>query len=137
MRLFLLLLPAFALAANGVCGQQLIKPTNSRQPVDTAIYVVLHYNDRAKLGMNGYYRDTRPDTLTPAEVDNLEPLIDSAYWAYTKASPVYLHDLLPLPLYRRQYVAVVNWSDEREVWVNFFCAGFGYGRRAVIVVDDR
>ena len=76
------------------------------------------------------------DSFTAADVDALEPLIDSAYRAYTKDSTVYLHDLLPLRRYLRQYVAVVDSSGERKVWVNFFCGAWGDWRHYAVVVDD-
>lgn len=70
------------------------------------------------------------------EVDSLEAIIDSAYQAYTCDSTAYLHDLLPLSIYRRQYVAVVTDKGEREVWVGFLCGNIKGWRQRPIIVDD-
>ena len=87
--------------------------------------------------MGDEIRGARPESLTAAEVDDLEPLIDGAYHAYTRDTTIYLHNLLPLTKYRRQYVAVRNAKGEKEAWVNFFCADFNIDwRHAPMIVDD-
>jgi hypothetical protein len=103
--------------------------------VDTNIYVILPYDSAAMMAMNWRYKNARPDHLTRLEVDSLEAIIDSAYQAYTRDSTAYLHDLLPLSKYYRQYVAVVTDKGEREVWVNFVCGGSSWRSRPVIVDD--
>ena len=101
VRNVLFMLAAFVSAPILISCQRQIKPTIKIPVVDTAMYTVLHYDERAKLAMDWRYEGARPDTLTAAEVDDLEPLIDSAYRAYTKDPTIYLHDLLPLIQYRR------------------------------------
>ena len=111
--------------------------TSKISRVDTAIYTVLPYDSTAMLAMSWYYKDARPATLTPAEVDSLEHIVDSAYRSFTKDSTVYLHNLMPLGAYRRQYVAVLTTNGEKEVWVNFLCADLnGDWRHFALSVDD-
>lgn len=86
--------------------------------------------------MNWHYKDARPGVITAEGVDSLEAIVDSAYKAFTKDSTAYLHNLLPLKEYRRQYVALVTADGEREVWVNFFCAGIDGWREHAVIVDD-
>lgn len=105
--------------------------------VDTAVYAILPYDSSAMMGMNWHYKDARPGVITPKGVDSLETIVDSTYKAFTKDSTAYLHKLMPLETYRRQYVALITADGEREVWVNFFCASFNIGwREHVVIVDD-
>jgi len=91
------------------------------------------------LAMNWYYikENARPDSLTAREVDSLESIVDETYRIYTDDSTAYLHKLLPLKNYRRQYVALRTANGEKQVWVNFLCADInGDWRHAAVVVDD-
>jgi hypothetical protein len=117
------------------CGPGPGKPVPVIPQVDTNIYVILPYDSVAMMAMNWRYKNARPDHLTRLEVDSLEAIIDSAYLAYTRDSTAYLHDLLPLSKYFRQYVAVVTDKGEREVWVNFVCGGSSWRYRPIIVDD--
>jgi hypothetical protein len=120
----------------GVFSQPTTVPAESIRKVDTNIYVILRYDSLAMMAMNWRYKNARPGHLTELEVDCLEPLIDSAYRSYTRDSTAYLHDLLPLTSYLRQYVAVITEKGEREVWVNLICGAPEYWRRASVIVDD-
>jgi hypothetical protein len=104
--------------------------------VDTTIYVMLPYDSSAMMAMNWRYTNARRASLTRLEVDDLESIVDSAYLSYTKDSTVYLHDLFPLSIYRRQYVAVITEKGEKEVWVNFICGDYGHWRNSPVFVDD-
>lgn len=120
----------------GVFSQSPTAPAAPIRKVDTNIYAILPYDSSAMMAMDWKYKNARPDHLTQLEVDNLEVLIDSAYRAYTKNPKAYLHDLLPLSRYRRQYVAVITDKDEREVWVNLICGAPEYWRTTPVIVDD-
>jgi hypothetical protein len=117
------------------CGPGPSKAVSVIPQVDTNIYVILPYDSAAMMAMNWRYKNARPDHLTRLEVDSLETIIDSAYRAFTRDSTAYLHDLLPLSKYYRQYVAVVTSKGERQVWVNFVCGGSSWRYRPVIVDD--
>ena len=108
----------------------------SIQELDTSIYVILPYDSSAMMAMDWRYKNARPSHLTRKEVDSLEPLVDSAYESYTKDSTAYLHDLLPLSNYRRQYVAVITDKGAREVWVNLICGTPDFWRQRPVIVDD-
>ena len=111
-------------------------PSASIPKVDTSIYVILPYDSAAMMAMDWRYKGARPASLTRAEVDDLESLVDSAYLSFTKDSTVYLHNLFPLSTYRRQYVAVLTEKGEKEVWLNFIGGDYGPWREAPVSVDD-
>ena len=130
--LFLLL----TISSFGVFSQSPTAPAAPIRKVDTNIYVMLPYDSSAMMAMNWRYRNARRASLTRLEVDDLESIVDSAYLSFTKDSTVYLHNLFPLSIYRRQYVAVITEKGEKEVWVNFICGDFGHWRNSPVIVDD-
>jgi hypothetical protein len=110
---------------------------SKRFAVDTAIYTILPYDSSAMMGMNWHYSNAHAGSLNAMEVDSLEPIVDSAYGAYTRDSTAYLHNLRKLKGYWRQYIALINYNGEKIVWVNFFCADVnGDWKHRVIIVDD-
>jgi hypothetical protein len=112
-------------------------PAFAQQHVDTALYAVLQYDDHAKMAMDWQFPNARPDSLTMAQVDSAEELIDRAYANYLRDANKHIHLLQPLRAYHRQYVALMNEQGEREIWINFFCASFGNDwRHYIMVVDD-
>ena len=131
----------FLLAVLGVSSlrtlcQATTSSATSIRKVDTSIYAILPYDSAAMMAMDWKYKNARPGHLTELEVDSLEPFIDSAYRTYTKDPTAYLHDLLPLSRYSRQYVAVVTENGEREVWVHLICGRPEGWRSRPIIVDD-
>lgn len=105
--------------------------------VDTAVYAILPY-DKSMAGMNWRYKDVRPGVLTPAGVDSLESIIESACKAHNEKKTDTFYQVMPLNKYHRQYVPVVAANGERVVWVNFFCGevtGSAW-RKSIGVVDD-
>jgi hypothetical protein len=106
-------------------------------PVDSMIYSILPYDSTILGGMNWHYKDIHAGVLTADGVDSLEPIVDSAYKAFTKDTADPFHKLMPLKDYRRQYVAVVTDKGERAVWVNFFCEDIGVEwRKEILTVKD-
>ena len=123
-RLIIALIVSVSILGN-LTGCKEIPPSLNKvppPPVNPSIYTILPYDSTAMVAMDWHYKDACADSLTPAEVDDLEPIVDSAYRAFTKDSTVYLHNLLPLKQYCRQYVVVITANGEKEVWVNFLCA---------------
>jgi hypothetical protein len=46
------------------------------------------------------------------------------------------HFVIDLKDYKRQYVAIENSEDEKEVWINFMCVEFENWQKDIIVVKD-
>ncbi len=59
--------------------------------------------------------------FSPAEVDDMEPLVDSAYQQLFRKLPADYLGRKPLSAYKRQYVAIINGKGQKEVWIGFFC----------------
>jgi hypothetical protein len=126
----------------GACGSERRHPivdlnalTTSSHHVDTSAYVILQFDAK-----RDYFfqkpEDFRAATLCAAEVDEMEPLVDSAYRQLAKELPTNYQSLQPLSMYKRQYVAVINRKGQKEVWVNFFCEAPEYWRRGTVDVVD-
>jgi hypothetical protein len=109
----------------------------AQQRLDTSVYTILPYNDHVKMAMDWQFPNAHPDSMTTAQVDSAEELIDSAYTACLRDTNKHIHLMQPLQAYRRQYVALTNDQGEREIWINFFCCTFGNDwRHYAMVVDD-
>jgi hypothetical protein len=78
----------------------------------------------------------KPTTLSMAEVNDMEQLIDSSYQDYNTHNP-YWQLVTPLSGYKRQYVAVINRQGQKEVWISFFCSYFDTDwKHHVLIVND-
>lgn len=120
-----------SIASSAAFGQVPIRPA-----VDTSIYAILVYDKNVKLAMAYQFHDAQPTTLSTAEVNDMEIIIDSAYRAYNRDSSEYYHLMEPLSSYNRQYVAITNRKGQKEVWINFFCTSSGDWKHNVVDVDD-
>ena len=121
------------LASTATRGQAVVRPVVS---VDTGRYTILTYDATVMSAMYAKIDNARRATLTAAEVDAIEPLVDSSYDAYNKNNPGrgLFH---PIEAYRRQYVAVINDKGEKEVWINCFYTDLETDwRHHVLDVDD-
>ncbi len=128
-RCFLLLMTClFSIAANS--------QTVARQFVDTSSYAILNYDSSVEMAMIEKFHKARAATLSIAEVNGIEHLIDSSYQDYNNHN-THRQLVAPLSAYRRQYVAVVNAQGQKEVWINFFCSFFNTDwKHHVLIVDD-
>ena len=109
--------------------------TTSGHHVDTSAYVILQFDAKRDFFFQ------KPDdfsaaTLSAAEVDEMEPLVDSAYRKLARELPINYPSLQRLSMYKRQYVAVINGKGQKEVWVNFFCEAPEYWRKGTVDVID-
>jgi hypothetical protein len=140
LRLSGLLWPVFLMC--GACGPERRHPivdlnalTTSGHHVDTSEYVILQFDAKRDFFFQKP-EDYRAATLSAAEVDEMEPLIDSAYRRLGKELRTNYQSLQPLSMYKRQYVAVVDGKGQKEVWVNFFCEAPEYWRKGKVEVID-
>ena len=110
--------------------------TASQIRVDTSLYVVLKYDSSVDMATNIKFDKAEATTLSIAEVNDMEQLIDSSYQDYNKNNP--RRQLFgPLSAYKRQYVAIVNGKGQKEVWINFFCSSLDFDwKHHVLIVDD-
>jgi hypothetical protein len=109
--------------------------TKTSYHVDTSAYVILKFDEKRDFFFQKP-EDFRAATLSAAEVDEMEPLVDSAYRRLAKELPTNYQSLQRLSMYKRQYVAVINRKGQKEVWVNFFCEAPEYWRRGTVDVID-
>ena len=120
------------IASTAVLGQ-----INPRHHVDPTKYAIIRYNKTNGIVMFDKSDNPKAATLSSAEVDNMEILVDSAYRrlsnyssAGNRSSPE------PLSVYKRQYIAIVNGKGQKEVWINFFCAPPDGWRKDESIVAD-
>ena len=125
--LYLLISCLASLAADG--------QTISRPGVDTSLYVILSYNKRIDFAMGLRLDHPKATSLSPAEVDSMEILVDSAYRSFNSNNPR-SQLMKPLSTYRRHYVAIINGKGQKEVWVDCFCGSYEGWRQDVEIVDD-
>jgi hypothetical protein len=110
--------------------------TVAHPAVDTSIYAILNYDSSVDMAMDEKFNKAKPTTLSIAEVNDMEPLIDSSYQDYNGHN-MHRQLVAPLSAYRRQYVAVINALGQKEVWINFFCSFFNTDwKHHVLIVDD-
>jgi hypothetical protein len=105
--------------------------------VDPTKYAIIGYNKAIGLTIFDKSDNPRTATLSRAEVDNMEILVDSAYRRFcnyslagNRSSPK------PLSVYKRQYIAIVNGRGQKEVQINFFCDPPNDWRKNVSIVFD-
>ena len=109
--------------------------TAAHSAVDTSVYAILNYDSSVARAMYKFNK-VKPATLSIAEVNDMEQLIDSAFQDYNTHNP-YSQLAAPLSGYKRQYVAVINRRGQKEVWINFFCSEFDTDwRHHVLLVND-
>jgi len=110
--------------------------TTAHSVVDTSLYTILNYDSSVEMAMDEKINKAKPTTLSIAEINGMERLIDSSYEDYNKRNP--LRQLVaPLFAYRRQYVAVLNSQGQKEVWINFFYSSSNLDwKHHVLLVDD-
>jgi len=110
--------------------------TTVHSVVDTSLYTILNYDSSVEMAMDEKFNKAKPTTLSIAEINGMERLIDSSYEDYNKRN-THRQLVAPLSAYRRQYVAVLNSQGQKEVWINFFCSSFNLDwKHHVLIVDD-
>jgi hypothetical protein len=124
------LLIAVCLSATAVPAQ-----TKSPRHVDTSSYVILQYDKRTDKVFD-QSDHPRATTLFPAEVDNMEPLVDSAFQRLFRKLPANYQGKSPLGAYKRKYIAIINSKGQKEVWIGFFCETPKAWRKREVIVED-
>ncbi len=116
---------------------------------DTTKYTIIEYNEESKWVFNKKCRKT---TLTKNDLNNIEILFNQGVKEYNIGAEQRLEKLkeenpktkfqrkyfiIDLDDYKRQYVAVLNQKNEKEVWINCFCRDFGgNGKESILIVFD-
>ena len=119
------------------CGQTKTKtPNNELHTVDTSVIAILPFESVQNLG----FIDGKPTDLTNDDLLKIETILNKCIEDYNPEQerrfkeindkhPEYELDkknfIIDLTRYKRQYVAVLNYKGEKEVWVNCFCSGSG------------
>ena len=99
------------------------------------------------------FKNVKPTKLTQSELIEIEEILKTVILENNKEQKIGLieHNKkypeyqqtetgyeLKLDGYKRQYVPVINQKGEKEVWINFFCDGFGSGnwKTEIVQVED-
>ena len=99
------------------------------------------------------FKNVKPTELTQSELIEIEEILKTVILENNKEQKIELieHNKkypeyqqtetgyeLELDGYKRQYVPVINEKGEKEVWINFFCDGFGADnwKTEIVQVED-
>lgn len=84
--------------------------------VDTTKIAILQFDTTQYLD----FKDCKPTELTADDIQKIETLLSDCI-TNNNSDRNRLTDIEDLKRYKRQYVAVINSTGEKEVWVNCFC----------------
>lgn len=147
--LVILTMPLILLSCKHVKTERISEQANPVvQLVDTSIIAILPHDAQHMF----CFENTQQATLSSDDLAILEGLLISCIEMYnleqeklliemSSNSPTHKFDkkdfLIDLAKYKRQYIAVINSSGEKEVWINCFCsAPTKNWREQLVVVKD-
>lgn len=87
------------------------------------------------------FKNSKDYNLTNQDLKEIEVLLQKSIIDYNETHKNYLlrvnEPLINLQNYKRQYVAVINSNNEKEVWINFVCnRNNANWKKYIIEVDD-
>jgi hypothetical protein len=112
-------------------------------------YVILPFNSN----WHWVFKNVKPTELTQSELIEIEEILKIAIIENNKDQKIGLieHNKkypkyqwtetgyeLKLDRFKRQYVPIINDKGQKEVWINFFCDGFGADnwKTEIVQVED-
>jgi hypothetical protein len=153
VRQFTFILLIFLTACNGQTkktGQTIEKQSeNFHFQLPASNYIILKY----KSDWHWIFKDAKPTKLSQKELSEIEKIIEKAIGENNKQQQEYLEmhnnkypdnqwtktgfELKTIG-YKRQYVPVINDKGQKEIWINFFCDGWGIKnwKSDLMVFDD-
>lgn len=147
-----LLIPIFTICLTSY-GQTKIENKNIEQQsntctVDTSIIAILPF-DTTRYWV---FKDSKPTNLTNDDLQKIEIILNKCIDDYNpnqerqfkeinNKHPEYKLDkenfVINLKRYKRQYQAVINSKEEKEVWINCFCRTYNSNwKNEQIIVKD-
>lgn len=108
------------------------------QPIDTSLIAIIPLDNSRDWLFDKTYS---PSTLTQNDIMEIERLLIDCINKYndklSSDTKQYFSIDLKQQKYMRQYVAVINKSGDKEVWVNCLCQTHGDDwKTSIIMVDD-
>jgi hypothetical protein len=116
---------------------------------DTSKFLIIEYNKESKWVFNKKCRNVN---LSKNDISKIEILLNKSVNEYNIEAEKHLEKLkeenpkikfdkensiINLDKYKRQYVAVLNNKNEKEVWVNCFCGKFTEDdKKNILIVND-
>jgi hypothetical protein len=88
------------------------------KPIDTSKYVILKFD---KENTHLFNKNVTPATLSSEEIEKIESLISTAVTKHNKKFGKYSNVENPSKYYK-QFIAVINSTGEKEVWINCRCS---------------
>ncbi len=153
MRRLFFLLFGFYFLISGVGNSQTVA-TSTKIKVDKSSIAIIPFQQG---GGKNLFINAKPTQLSDVELENIEEIMQQFMvdWNIIQEHAFYYHDsinpnhykkedfIVDLKNYYRQYVAVINENNEKEVWISCFCKDFfTYSedpqrwRTEIIQIDD-
>jgi len=144
------------IAFNISCNQEIVQNQNSKTNLgilktisDTSKFTIIEFNEAEKWVFS---KNCRKTNLTKDDLDNIAILLNEKVQEFNIEAKKRLEELknenkkikfdrnqfvIDLNNYKRQYVAVINQNNEKEVWINCFCGDWGENRKKnIVIVED-
>ncbi|MGB4843674.1 MAG: hypothetical protein WBP16_04360 [Ferruginibacter sp.] len=132
-----ILITVLALTVSSGIGQSksetdVVNPVITNYNVDTSLIAVLPYSKTQNL----IFKDCSQAELNLLDLEKIDSLLTKCVAEYNleqerqfnkfseKAKKNHSLSLMNIKNHKRQYIAVINQENEKEVWVNCFCSSY-------------
>ncbi len=96
---------------------------------DTSVIAILPYDT----SRHWIFSDCEQSSISAKEMDEIEVILKQFVDDYNINKETQIN----LTRYKRQYIAVTNRNDQKEVWINFFCnQGSRNWKEELVIVKD-